>query len=188
MPKFRKNEEEVELEDDDERPDPAGKDEDEDSDDEDSKPKSKLKKKTKAPVEVEEDEEPTPKKKVATAKKKVVETEDEEEETSKPKAKAKSGKTKAKKERKPRATILGETGLPYGEESMIGKAFLMARKGVPVEKLRAFIEKSKESKKGGSWVLTRLRSGHRHDGKATWKVVDDGKESGVLKISFKTAA
>ncbi len=185
MPKFRKNEEEVELEDDDERPDPAGTDED--SDDEDSKPKSKLKKKTKASVEVEEDEEPTPKKKVA-AKKKVVETEDEDEETSKPKAKAKVKSVKAKKERKPRETNLEKYGIPYEPDTMIGKAFTLAsrKEGILVEKLKALIEKNKQSKKGGYWVLTDLRKGEWRGTK--WKVLDDGKESGLMKISFKAAA
>lgn len=179
--KFRERDEEVELEDD-ERPDPAG--DDEDSDDE--KPKSKLKKKVKAAVEVEEEEE-APKKKVV--KKKVVEVEDEEEETPKSKTKTKAkASAKPKKPRKPRETNLEKYGIPYEPETMIGKGFTLAsrKEGVPVERLKALIEKNKQGKKGGYWVLTDLRKGEWRGAK--WKVLDDGKESGVLKISFKQAA
>ena len=165
--KFRKPEEE-ELDMEDESPDPVGA---EDTDSDEETPRPKLVKKAK---KVKAAEEEAPKK---VAKKKVKATAEKA-----PKKVAKAKKEKVKKARAPRKTIFTETGEPYGEESMVGRAFAMARKGVAIEKLKAFIDKEKETKKGGSWVITRLRSGHRGDGKVVWKVIDPGTESGTLKI------
>lgn len=166
MAKFRQN---AEVDFENEEIDPAG---DSDSDTESTGKKEKS-------------EAPKPK----LVKKKVKVTEDSDQTETKPKAAKKAAKAKTngseKKERKERKTILSETGLPYGAESMIGKAFLMARKGVSLDKLKKFIEENKETKKGGNWVITRLRSGHRHDNKVTWKVME---ENGVLKVGEPKAA
>jgi hypothetical protein len=171
MAKFRGEAvEDVELEDQDETPDVAG---DSDNDSDAPKPKAKAvkagKKKAKT-VEVavdDEDEKPAAKGKAKSAK---------------------AGKAKAEpkevKDRKPRKTIFSEDGLAFGEKSLAGKVFTLAAReeGVSVEKARKYLDANKKEKKGGTWVLGRIRKGQRKDGKVAWKVIDDGKISGILKV------
>ena len=173
MAKFREPAEEVEVEEveDQDSPDQAG-DSDSDSDAHKSaKAVNAAKKKKKAKtVEVaveDEDGKPAP-----VAKKKA-------------KSAKAVGKTNAEpKERKPRKTIFSEDGLAFGDKSLAGRVFNLASReqGVSVKNVRKFLEENKNEKKGGTWVLGRIRKGQRKDGKVAWKVIDDGKISGVLKV------
>ena len=137
---------------------------------------------------MEEEVEERPAKKVKKAK---AETEEEEdEETSKPAKKSvkKSGEKsekKPKKQRKPRQTNMDKYGIPYVPDTMVGKIFTLAKRpeGVPVTKVKALIEKYKQGKKGGYWVLSDIRKGEWKG--VTWKVRED---DGILKVSSVKAA
>lgn len=132
-------------------------------------------------------------KKIAAGKKKLVksvrsadvETADEEDEERQSK---KSGKKGGKvvmiaPEKKHRSTSRnGDVPkTPYGDKALIGKAFNLALKGVPVKKLKQLAEDNKKGKTPAYWILTDLRNGkwETSAGKWTW---DAEEEDGYLKI------
>lgn len=175
-----------ELEDDsDTEIDPAGDEgeevEEEEEEQEDEKPRKVLKK---AKVE-----------KVKPKRRVVQEDDDEEEEEEAPKkvkaTASKSGKKvlKMKKPAGKKKAVVHRWArhgwkIPYDKDSMVGKVFLKALEGAKVITLKKMVADLRQSKKGGSWVLSDLRKGSFNGATWTWN-----EKNGFVRITnLKMAA
>jgi hypothetical protein len=152
----------------------------EEDEEEEEQETQKAKTKVKAASESDEDEEeeeapPKKKKKVSGVKsngKEKANVKTAKTEKHRSTAKATDKTAKAKKHKAVRARRTGDR--PFTDDSIVGRAFKLAEKGVSLKRLKQFLEDNETL----PWVISFLRKGERNG--FTWKVEE---EKGMFQIS-----